>query len=102
MDYYFYSKNPDYFGLLVNYADISKVLVKEYLAWEKFGYGPEKVFVFGFSFGAQLALELGREINRLRNGTDLISRIDGECSKERLNHLIIIPLSSQQYANPLE
>lgn len=78
VDYYYYSKNPDFFGLLVNYADISKVLIKKYLAFEKLGYGPEKVFVFGFSFGARLALELGHEINKLHNGTNLISRMDGE------------------------
>lgn len=78
VDYYYYSKNVDYFGLLLEFDCIAKVLLKEYLAFQMVGHEPEDVFFFGFSYGAQLSLDLGREVNELHNGSFLIGRMDGK------------------------
>lgn len=75
MDYYYYSKNEDYFALVRQFKPISEVLVNEYKAFQTYGHNSEDVFVFGFSFGAQLSLDLGRKVN---NGIDAIARMDGK------------------------
>lgn len=75
MDYYYYSKNEDYFALVRQFKPISEVLVNEYKAFQAYGHNSEDVFVFGFSFGAQLSLDLGRKVN---NGIDVIARMDGK------------------------
>lgn len=76
MDYSYYAKSLDYFALHIHFQDVARVLRKEYLAFQNAGHEPEDVFFFGFSFGAQLALDVGRKINELHNGSYLISRMD--------------------------
>lgn len=80
MDYFYYSKASDYFSLVAKYDDIWKVLFKEYMLFQNYGHEPENIFFFGFSYGAQLSLDVGRAIHKLHNGTQLISRMDGTCS----------------------
>lgn len=98
VDYYYYSKNVDYFGLRLEFDCIAKVLLKEYLAFQMVGHEPEDVFFFGFSYGAQLSLDLGREVNELHNGSFLIGRMDGKLNYYFLNifrifiNVICIPL----------
>lgn len=75
MDYYYYSKNEDYFALVRQFKKISEVLFNEYKAFQSYGHNSEDVFVFGFSFGAQLSLDLGRKVN---DGIEVIARIDGK------------------------
>lgn len=81
MDYSFYSKNPNYFGLVMDFEEIAKVLKKEFLEFEMEGHEPENSFFFGFSFGGQLTLEVGRHISKLHSGNNLISRMDRKCNE---------------------
>lgn len=78
MDYNFYSRNPDYFGLLSKFDEISRVALRKFNHFEEAGHDLENTYVFGFSFGAQISLEVGRNINTMYNGTRLISRMDGK------------------------
>jgi hypothetical protein len=66
-DYSVYSKNGNYFALVPHYEGIRAVLVKKLL---QIG-NPERIFMFGFSFGARLTLDGGAEAF---NGT--INRVD--------------------------
>lgn len=52
-DYSVYSKNGNYFALVPHYEGIRAVLVKKLL---QIG-GPERIFMFGFSFGARLTID---------------------------------------------
>lgn len=72
MDYSTYSKNPNYFALVTDFYSICDVLINKLHQFVQEEFNPEKIFMFGFSFGAQLALEAGR-----RFGKKLIGRIDG-------------------------
>lgn len=78
MDYNFYSRNPDYFALLSEFDEISKVAERKINHFEEAGHDLENTYVFGFSFGAQISLQVGRNINSMNNGTRLISRMDGK------------------------
>lgn len=54
-DYSRYSKNGNYFRLLPHYYNIAAVLTKYLLHIGD----PERIFIFGFSFGARLSVEAG-------------------------------------------
>jgi len=71
MDYSAYSKG-DYFALVSKYNNISTVLTEKLVELEAHGYNPSNGFMFGFSFGAQLAFEAGR-----RFGYRKLGGIDG-------------------------
>ncbi|KAJ6641405.1 Pancreatic lipase-related protein 2 [Pseudolycoriella hygida] len=71
MNYSAYSKTFDYFGLVSEFSFIDDVLVNKLHQLVQEEFIPEKIFIFGFSFGGQLALEAGR-----RFGKKLIGRID--------------------------
>lgn len=75
-DYSYYSDTIDYPGLRLRFEDIAIVIRLEYIEFQNEGHEPENVFFFGFSFGAQLSLEVGRQVNALHHGTHLISRMD--------------------------
>lgn len=72
MDYSKYSIGD--YGLLVSYfKSITEALVNQLMFLETLGYSPERTFMFGFSYGAHLAMEAG-----FRYGPRRISRIDGK------------------------
>lgn len=72
MDYSKYSVGD--YGLLVSYfPSITEVLVNQLNLLEGYGYNGEKMYMFGFSYGAHLALEAG-----FRYGSRKISRIDSK------------------------
>lgn len=71
MNYYNYSKNGNYFQLVRNFDGIAEVLTNKLRQFKTQNFHPDNFLVFGFSFGAQLALEAGR-----RFGTKLIGQID--------------------------
>lgn len=72
MNYSAYSKNFNYFGLVADFSSIDDILVNKLNQLVQEEFNPDKIFIFGFSFGGQLALEAGR-----RFGKKLIGRIDG-------------------------
>ena len=72
MDFFNYSKAPDYFTLVNNFAGISTVLSKKLYQVLREGFLPKNGFMFGFSFGAHLVYDVGIRTN----GT--ISRINSE------------------------
>lgn len=76
MNYSAYSKSFNYFGLVADFSFIDDILVNKLHQFVQEEFIPEQIFIFGFSFGAQLALEAGR-----RFGKKLIGRIDGELIK---------------------
>lgn len=71
MNYSTYSRNLNYFGLVTQFYNIDDILVNKLHQFVQEEFIPENIFIFGFSFGAQLALEGGR-----RFGKKLIGRID--------------------------
>lgn len=72
MDYYIYSQNPNYFALVNQFDGIVEVLTNKLRQFKKENFDPNKMFLFGFSFGAQMVLEAGR-----RFGPKTIQQIDG-------------------------
>lgn len=71
MDYSRYS-NDGYARLLSRFDQIASVLAYQLWKLHDFGFSPERAYIFGFSFGAQLATESGRLI-----GPNLLKEIDG-------------------------
>ena len=71
MDYYNYSKAPNYFVLVKNFPGISAVLLKKVNQLLGEGFSGDKGFIFGFSFGAHLAFDVGVKTD------GQIERIDG-------------------------
>ena len=71
MDYNRYSKG-DYFVLVSKFEKIVAVLTDKLYALEAQGFNPDNGYMFGFSYGAHLALEAGR-----RFGYQRIGQIDG-------------------------
>lgn len=72
MDYYEFSRSH-YFGLVSHFDGLAESLAQKLrqFLFEKFE--PSKMFMFGFSFGAQLVLEAGRRFGEKQ----LIQQIDG-------------------------
>lgn len=71
MDYYAFSSNR-YFGLVANFDGIAEMLTDKLRQFRDQSFEPSNMFLFGFSFGGQVALEAGR-----RFGERLIQQIDG-------------------------
>lgn len=64
MDYYTYSQDSSllgYVNLLDDFYNISAVLLKKLNQFETNGFDPANGFIFGFSFGSQLAVNAGRD-----------------------------------------
>lgn len=72
MDYSFFSMNSNYYALVRDFNGIATVLTKKLKDFQANSFDPNDIYIFGFSFGAQLALESGR-----RFGNMLIKQIDG-------------------------
>jgi hypothetical protein len=56
MDYSNFSVNPNYFGLVDQFDGILNVLVLKFKQLKTEGFQPKNGFIFGFSYGAHLAL----------------------------------------------
>lgn len=73
MDYNEYARHS-YYGLVGHFDGIAEVLTNQLRHLQRVGFRPERMFLFGFSYGAQLALEAGR-----RFGEQKLRQIDGMC-----------------------
>jgi acetyl esterase/lipase len=73
MDYSNHSMVQEYFMLVRKFDDISQVLVDKLYHLEGQGFNPDNLFIYGFSFGAQLAINAGNLY-----GEGKIAEIDGE------------------------
>lgn len=73
MDYYAYSQNSTligFFNLVSKFDSISDVLLKKLHQFVRDGFDPANGFVFGFSVGAQLAINAGRDFRGKLNAID--------------------------------
>ena len=73
MDYSNHSIVSDYFILVGKFDSISSLLVKKLLQLESQGFDENKIFLFGFSFGARLVINAG-----ILFGENRIAGIDGK------------------------
>lgn len=72
MDYSAFSMNSNYYSLVQDFNGIATVLTKKLNAFQAISFDPNNIYIFGFSFGGQLALEAGRRFGKM-----LIKQIDG-------------------------
>lgn len=72
MNYSAYANNRNYLGVVSYFERIVNVLVDKLNQFVREQFIPENIFIFGFSFGGQLALEAGKKF-----GKNSIGRIDG-------------------------
>lgn len=72
MDYSFFSKNSNYYALVRDFNGIATILTKALQEFQANSFDPNNIYMFGFSFGGQLALEAGRRFGKM-----LIKQIDG-------------------------
>jgi hypothetical protein len=56
MDYSNFSVNPNYFALVDQFDSILNVLVLKLKQFKTEGFKPENGYIYGFSYGAHLAL----------------------------------------------
>jgi hypothetical protein len=73
MDYSNHSIVNDYFVLVNKFDVISSVLLKKLNQLSEQGFKDEEMFLYGFSFGAQLVINAG-----ILFGENRIAEIDGE------------------------
>lgn len=73
MDYSNHSIVQEYFTLVRKFDEISHVLLEKLHHLEAQGFDPKNLFMYGFSFGAQLAINAGNLYGEAR-----IDSIDGE------------------------
>lgn len=76
MDYSVHSVVLDYFELLSKFDSIGDILIRKLLSLEKEGFAPDNFYIFGFSFGAHLALYSG-----ITFGDGRIGQIDSKTLK---------------------
>lgn len=77
MDYSNHSIVQDYFVLVNKFNQLSQVLVEKLYQLESQGFDPDNLFMYGFSFGAQLVINAGNLY-----GDSRIAEIDGNhCAK---------------------
>jgi len=72
MDYSNHSQVNDYFVLVRKFNAISSVLLKKIQQLDKEGFNPDNMYMYGFSFGAQLAINAG-----IQYGVQKVAEIDG-------------------------
>lgn len=72
MDYSNHSVVQDYFLLVRKFNGLSQVLVDKLRQLEKEGFDPDNLYMYGFSFGAQLVINAGKLYGHQR-----IAEIDG-------------------------
>lgn len=75
MDYSNHSIVQDYFVLVRKFNQLSQVLVEKLFELEAQGFDPDNLFMYGFSFGAQLVINAGNLY-----GNNRIAEIDGKHS----------------------
>lgn len=75
MDYSNHSIVQDYFVLVRKFNSLSGVLVDKLRQMEAQGFDPDNLFMYGFSFGAQLVINAGNLY-----GENKIAEIDGKLS----------------------
>jgi Lipase len=73
MDYSNHSIVQEYFTLVRKFDEISHVLLEKLHQLEGQGFDPKNLFMYGFSFGAQIAINTGNIYGEAR-----IDSIDGE------------------------
>lgn len=73
MDYSNHSIVQEYFVLVSKFEELSRVLVEKLHQLEAQGFNPDNLFMYGFSFGAQLAINAGNIY-----GENRIAEIDGK------------------------
>lgn len=73
MDYSNHSIVNDYFLLVRKFDIISSVLLKKLAQLNREGFYDDEMFLYGFSFGAQLVINAG-----ILYGVNRIAEIDGE------------------------
>lgn len=73
MNYDRFAQLPTYARLRRNFKDIYGVLKQKLEFLEKEGFSPDNGFLYGFSFGAQVALAAAKEY-----GTRKLKEIDGK------------------------
>lgn len=74
MDYNFYAQNFDYFKLVKkDFKRITAVLTNALRQFQEQFFNPNKFYLFGFSLGAQIVIQSGRNF-----GHQLIYQIDGK------------------------
>lgn len=66
MDYSNHSMDRDYFNLVGKFSPISSVLIRKLRQLEKEGFDDNNMFMYGFSFGAQLAIYTGMSFGSRR------------------------------------
>lgn len=73
MDYSNHSMVQDYFFLVRKFIPLSEVLLDKLRQLESQGFNPDNLFMYGFSFGAQLAINAGNLY-----GPSRVAEIDGK------------------------
>lgn len=73
MDYSNHSQVQEYFALVRKFDALSHVLLEKLFQLEAQGFQPDNLFMYGFSFGAQLVVNAGNLYGERR-----IAEIDGE------------------------
>lgn len=73
MDYSNYSLNPNYFLLVEQFDNISSILLRFMQKLEVEGFDFSRAYMFGFSFGAHLALQTA-----IKFGAKRFKEIDGK------------------------
>lgn len=73
MDYSNHSVVNDYFNLVRKFNPITNVLLKKLHQLDGQGFSADKMFLYGFSFGAQLVIHSG-----ILFGENRIAEIDGK------------------------
>lgn len=66
MDYSNHSIDRDYFNLVRKFGPISSVLIKKLVQLNNQGFDDENMFMYGFSFGAQLSIYAGMSFGKNR------------------------------------
>lgn len=83
MDYNLYSRNPNYFGLVAQFEDIVSVLTNKLRQFRDQKFDPQRMFMFGFSYGGQLVLESARRL-----GPKQIKQVDGKYIHKTSNYYL--------------
>lgn len=72
MDYSNHSVVQDYFVLVRKFDSLSHVLLEKLHRLDAQGFNPDNLFMYGFSFGAQLVIHAGNLY-----GAQRVAEIDG-------------------------
>lgn len=84
MDYSNHSIVSDYFTLVRKFNPITNVLLKKLHQLDGQGFSEDKMFLYGFSFGAQLVIHSG-----ILFGENRIAEIDGEMMRTSSDNFYI-------------